>query len=85
VVDEADWQQAAFELSGFADEGALAARLADQSELLTAFRGGDEAAGALAADALDQLEGILGDLERDLPRLRAAVAYLLAHLPPTRD
>ncbi|HVV75982.1 MAG TPA: hypothetical protein VHC43_08085 [Mycobacteriales bacterium] len=85
MIDDATWHQAALDLNGFAEEAALAARLADQSERLEAYRGGDEAAGVLAVDALDQLEGILGDLERDLPRLRAAVAHLVANLPPGKD
>lgn len=85
MTDEVDWERAVFDLEGFAQEATLAAHLAGVGERLAAWRSGNTEAGAIAADALDQLVGILGDLAMDLPRIREGVDYLLRNLPPTLD
>ena len=85
MTDQAEWEQAARDLEGFVREATVAAHLASVGERLGAWRSGDAQAGALAADALGQLEGILADLAIDLPRLRESVDHLLRNLPPTLD
>lgn len=85
VLDEGEWQQAAADLQGLVEEAGLASRLADIGERLRRWREGEDEAGGLAADALDQLAGVLGDLQIDLPRIRDGVNYLLQKLPPTLD
>ncbi len=74
AFDEAQWN-----LQGFAAAAATMARLAKIDDHLTRWTGGDHQAGVLAADALDQLDGLLSD---DLAPTRKAVVLLLQRLPP---
>jgi hypothetical protein len=48
-------------LDYLAQNGALVARLASVSDKLVLWRDGDEQAGRIAADALDQLDGLLAE------------------------
>ena len=70
-------------LRHFAQGGALAGRLADVDELLSAWQAGDIHAGAVAADALDQMEGLLPDLTSTLERLSRLLPVVLQEMPPT--
>jgi hypothetical protein len=65
VTDEKELAGATFDVRGFAKKAALAGRLADVGSRLAAWRDGDTDPGGPVADALDQLERVLGDLERD--------------------
>ncbi len=69
-------------LRHLAQDGALAGRLADVDELLSAWQCGDIHAGAVAADALDQLEGLLPDLVRTLEGLSGLLPVVLKEMPP---
>lgn len=62
-------------------DAALAARLAGVGAELDRWESGDQDAGVLAADALDQLLGIVPDLVSSLEQLRALVPAALADLP----
>ena len=68
-------------LQGFCEDAALAARLADVERNLSAWSEGDDQAGLLAADALDQLHGVLPDLARTAAELHKLIPALLAQLP----
>lgn len=68
-------------LDHVAEEGGLAARLADVGEHLEGWRAGDHDAGAIAADSLDQLLGLLPDLVATFEQLRAVLPAVLADLP----
>ncbi len=85
MIDQAEWDQACWELRGLAQEAGLIARLADQRERLEGWRVGDVTAGQMAADALDQLAGVLVDHEIELQRARTAVEYLMKQLLPSID
>lgn len=70
-------------LRHFAQEGALAGPLANVDELLLAWQDGDIHAGAVAADALDQLEGLLLGLISTLKELSGLLPVVLQEMPPT--
>lgn len=74
-------ERAQANLGHVAEEGSLAARLADVAEHLDAWRAGDEHAGRIAADSLDQLLGLLPDLVATFERLRVVLPVVLADLP----
>jgi hypothetical protein len=69
------------DLAHVAEEASLAARLADVETHLGNWEGGDEQAGVLAADALDQLAGLLPDLISTLQRLHLSIPLALSELP----
>jgi hypothetical protein len=68
-------------LRGLRDDAELVARLADVESHVAAWFEGDEQAGLLAADALDQLHGILPDLGRVVYELHDRIPQLLSDLP----
>lgn len=68
-------------LSHVVEEGALAVRLADVAEYLEGWRAGDQDAGVIAADSLDQLLGLLPELVATFEQLRVALPAVLADLP----
>lgn len=70
-------------LRHFAQDGALVGLLADVEELLSAWQDGDIHAGAVAADALDQLGGLLPDLISTLEVLSRLLPVVLQEMPPT--
>lgn len=70
------------ELAGYRDLALLACRLADVEAHVREWLSGDETAGVLAADALDQLTGLLDDLPSVARDVAEAVEGLLKVLPP---
>jgi len=64
-----------------AEEAAHAARLATVDEHLDNWVKGSAEDGLIAADALDQLEGVCGDLIAALERLRGVLPVVLEGLP----
>ncbi len=82
VGDEPTWlSELRANLGLVAEEGALAARLADVAEHIDGWRAGDQDAGLIAADSLDQLLGLLPDLVTTFDRLRVVLPAVLADLP----
>jgi muconolactone delta-isomerase len=73
------------DLDAFAREASLASRLADVGDQLRAWREGDQKAGRLAADSLDQLEGVLQDLPSSADAVRSAVLTLISALPESPE
>lgn len=69
------------DLAHLVKEASLAARLADVETHLDRWEGGDEQAGGLAADALDQLVGLLPDLMSTCQRLQLSIPVALSELP----
>jgi len=59
------------------------ARLAGVDELLGRWAAGDEQAGRLAADALDQLDDLLAEVATVAASLHEHIEQLLQELPPS--
>lgn len=68
-------------LNGLSGDLGLASRLASVSPQLEAWRAGDKVAGLVAADALDQLEGLVNDLVAELREFQRLLPALLGDLP----
>ena len=83
MINEGEWAEACAALTALVEDAGLMARLAEQGEHLEAWRAGDSIAGGVAADALDQLSGLLDDSE--FVEARRAIAYLRQVLPPGLD
>jgi hypothetical protein len=72
-------------LDGLRQDAALAGRLADVRDHLLAWEGGDEDAGVLAANALEQLHGVLTDLGPLVGAVLRDCEAMLAVLPPAPE
>ena len=82
-MDDSDLESAQSVLDAFARDAALMASLAGVSGQLRAWGSGDTTAGLLAADALDQLEGLIA--ESEFLQVRETVTSLLRALPRASD